>query len=109
MNFDEVRQFGNFVSASDFGNIYNLSNYRLSELENLVLAHGLNFCLPITHIKQEELSAEFEVLICLLQHHSLTSKADFDRSLACLNDLAQWFCGSTIDFNMQREFFKTIK
>ena len=32
-------RFENSVSASDFGNIRNLSNYRLSEAENLVLAH----------------------------------------------------------------------
>ena len=29
----------NSVSASDFGNIHNLSNYSLSKAENLVLAH----------------------------------------------------------------------
>ena len=43
------QRFGNSVSDSDIGNIYKLSNYNLSEVKNLVLAHGLDFCLPPTH------------------------------------------------------------
>ena len=106
------QRFGNSISAFDFDNIYYLNNHSLYEVQNFVFAHGLDFCLPPAHIKQEEILAEFEVLMGLLQHHSPTSKVDFYRLLARLNNLAYSFCGSSIDksnFNMQRKFFKTIK
>ena len=106
------QQFGNSVSASDFGNIHNLADYSLFEVKNLVLAHGLDFCLPTIYIKQEEVLAEFEVLIGQLQHYLPTSKTDFDKLLARPKDLEHSFCGSSIDksdFNMQREFFKIVK
>ena len=108
----QQKQFENFVCALDFSNIYNLSNYNLSEIKNLVLAHELDFCLPSTYIKQKEVLAEFEVLIGQLQHHLLTSKVNLDRLLARMNDLAHLSCGLFIDksdFNIQHEFFKTIK
>ena len=74
---DATKRFGNSVFASDFGNIHNLAIYSLSEVKNFVLAHELDFCLSPTYIKQEEVLAEFEVLIGQLQHQSLTSKTDW--------------------------------
>ena len=43
--------------------IDNLSSYQLVDTEKLILAHGLEFCLPPTKINWEEIFAEFEVLI----------------------------------------------
>ena len=88
-------RFENSVSATDFGYIHNLTNYCLFEVENLVIAHGLDFCLLPTLIKQEKVIEKFKVLYGQLQHHLLTCKADFYR-LARLNNSAHSFCGSTI-------------
>ena len=58
---------------------------------------GLNFCQPPSTVKREEVFAEFEVLVALLQHHTQPT-ADKDAALlAKLSDLAHAYCSSPID------------
>ena len=45
-----------------------------SPTEEFVLSQGLNFCLPPTNPKREEIFAKFEVLITQLQYHRPQSR-----------------------------------
>ena len=89
-----------------------MSSHKLSNTENFVLFHGLEFCLPPYNVKREQIFAEFEVLMDQLLHHSSKSKKDLSALKARLNDLAHSFCGSPIDltdFTMHRECFAAIR
>ena len=57
--------FGNSLSALDLAYIDNLSNYSLSEVENLVQspAYKLVFCFSPTYIEQVKILAELQNLI----------------------------------------------
>ena len=50
-------------------NINNLSDHKLSDIEEFVLLHELSFCLPLPSVNREEVLAEFEVLYAQLVHH----------------------------------------
>jgi len=80
------------VSANYSNNICNLSSYKLSDTEKFVLAHGLEFCLPPSSIKREQVFAEFEVLLGQLFHHTSKSKNNVSTLKAELSDLAHSFC-----------------
>ena len=58
---------------------------------------GLEFCLPPTNIKREEVFAEFEILFARLLHHKPKSIDELSLLKAKLNELAHSFCGSPID------------
>ena len=98
------QRFGS-VASNYRNNICNLSSHKLSDTENFVLSHGLEFCLPPSNVKREQIFAEFEVLMGQLFHHSSKSKEDLSALKARLNDLAHLFSGSPIDltdFTMHR-------
>ena len=61
LSFLRRPRFGN-QSIPDKSHLINLSDYQLSDTEEFVLLHGLNFCLPPTSVQREEVFAEFEVL-----------------------------------------------
>ena len=77
--------------------IINLSNYKLSLTEEFVLSHRLNFCLPPHSVQQEEIFAEFGVLIGQLLHHVPHSSEQFSVMKARLSDLAHAYCSNPID------------
>ena len=51
--------------------IFNLSDYSLSDTETFVLGNGLEFCIPPQKINREELFAEFEILHTQLAKHEI--------------------------------------
>ena len=106
-----TQRFGNNASP-DGKNIVNLSDYKLTSTEEFVLSHGLNFCLPPTTIKSEEVFAEFEVLMAQLYHRKANSADNLPALKARLSDLAHAYCGYPIDsanFLMTKECFRAIK
>ena len=89
-----------------------MSNYKLSDTEQFVLAHGLDFRLPPTNLKREHIFAEFEVLLSQPFHHTGKSKEELQALKARLSDLAHAYCGTAVDltdFLMHRERFEAIK
>ena len=96
VNWLRRQRFGSCANLSK-KTICNLSNYKLSTTESFVLAHGLDFCLPPTNIKREEVFAEFEILLAQLSHHTPKDKDELSLLKAKLNQLAHSFCGSSID------------
>jgi len=79
------------VSANYGNNICNLSSYKLSDAEKFVLSHGLDFCLPPSSIKREQVFAKFEILLGQLFHHMSKSKDNVSALKAKLSDLAHSF------------------
>ena len=69
----------------------------LSETERYVLAHSLEFCLPPSNIKREEVFAEFKILLSQLLHHKPKTSDELILLKAKLNEVAHSFCGSPID------------
>ena len=111
VNWLRRQRFGSCSSPSGKA-ICNLSNYKLSTTELFVLSHGLEFCLPPTSIKREEVFAEFEVLLGQLAHHTAKNKEELSFLKARLNDLAHSFCGTKIDatkFSLDNECITAIK
>ena len=89
-----------------------MSDYNLSETERYVLAHGLEFCLPPSNIKREEVFAEFEILLSQLLHHKPKTSDELILLKAKLNEVAHSFCGSPIDtskFSMDNSCLQAIK
>ena len=73
---------------------------------------GLEFCLPPTNIKREEVFAEFEILFAQLLHHKPKSIDELSLLKAKLNELAHSFCGSPIDvtkFSFDSDCLQAIK
>ena len=92
--------------------IQNLSDYVLSDTEEFVLGHGLNFCLPPKTVCKEQLFAEFESLWAQLQHHKACSVDTRNALKARLTDLAHSYSESQIekhDFMMQNECYQAAK
>eukprot|EP00794_Sanderia_malayensis_P010369 gene10369-11449_t len=105
------RRFGRLLSNPK-KHIVNLSDYSLSDSEEFVLEHGLEFCIPPREVNREELFAEFEVLFAQLARHEPVSDNELGSLKARLSDLAHAYCGTPIDlidFYMHREHFQTIK
>ena len=96
INWLRRQRFGS-CSTPTGKNIFNLSSYCLSETEKFVLAHGLEFCLPPTSVKREEVFSEFEILLAQLAHHQPKSKDELSLFKSKLNELAHSFCASPID------------
>ena len=90
------QRFGNMAKPNK-GTIINVSNYKLSPMEEFVLSHGPNFCLPPHNVQREEIFAEFEVLIGQLLHHVPHSSEQFSALKARLSDLAHAYCSNPID------------
>ena len=67
------KRFSKALSHTEL-NILNLSKYELSDLERLVLSHGLRFGLPPKSVSKEQTFAEFESLWAQLQHHAAANK-----------------------------------
>ena len=55
------KRFGHIKEHSTDGVIFNLSTFRLTEFESLILAYGLDFCVPF-HMPDREVFADIEVL-----------------------------------------------
>ena len=64
------KRFGTALSDGK-KHIQNLSDYVLSDTEEFVLGHGLNFCQPPKTVCKEQLFAEFESLWAQLQRETL--------------------------------------
>ena len=89
-----------------------MSNYKLSDTKQFVLAHGLDLCLLPTILKRVKIFAEFEDLLGQLFHHSGKSKKELQALKARLNALTHAYCGIPVDltnFLMHRKCFKAIK
>ena len=105
------KRFGTALSDGK-KHIQNLSDYVLSDTEEFVLGHGLNFCLPPKTVCKEQLFAEFESLWAQLQHHKACSVDTRNALKARLTDLAHSYSESQIekhDFMMQNECYQAIK
>ena len=105
------KRFGHLLSNPK-KHILNLSDYSLSDTEEFVLEHGLEFCIPPRDINREETFAEFEILIAQLARHNPVSDNELSSLKARLSDLAHAYCGTPIDltdFRMHREHFQAIK
>ena len=103
-----------FVTALSDGkkHIQNLSDYVLSDTQEFVPGHGLNFCLPPKTVCKEQLFAEFESLWAQLQHHKACSIVTRNALKARLTDLAHSYSNSHIEkheFLMQDDCYQTIK
>ena len=61
------------VLSDEKKHIQNLSDSVLSDTEEFLLGHGLNFCLTPKTVCKEQLFAEFESLWAQLQHHKACS------------------------------------
>ena len=111
LSFLRRRRFGN-QSIPDKSHLINLSDYQLSDTEEFVLLHGLNFCLPPTSVQREEVFAEFEVLFGQLIHHKPQSDERLSALKARLSDLAHAYCDTPVDvgdFLMNKESLQAIK
>ena len=111
VNWLRKQRFGTSVTLSG-ENIFNLSDYKLSETEQYVLAHGLDFCLPPSNIKREEIFAEFEILLSQLLYHNAKTNEDLTLLKTRLNEVAHSFCGSPIDaskFSFDKNCIQAIK
>ena len=75
-----------------------LIDYKLSDIEQFVLSHGLSFCLLLSSIKYEEVLADFEVLYAQPVHHKPLSIEQLAALKARCRDLAHAYCRSPIDF-----------
>ena len=97
------------------GHVHNLSDYSLDENEKFVLEHGLNFKIPPTRIKTEEVLAEFELLFSQLHlHHRPTNEEDFTRLKANLCSTAYDYCNvlnksATLTSTFNREHYKSLR
>ena len=92
--------------------IFNLSNYKLSQTEEFVLSHGLNFFLPPNNVPREEICAEFVVLIAQLLHHIPHYSQQFSALKARLSNLAHAYCGNPIDigdFLISKEYIQASR
>ena len=85
----------------------------LSDTEEFVLGHGLNFCLPPKTVCKEQLFAEFESLWAQLQYHKASSIDMRNALKARITDLVHSYSDSQIekkhDFMMQNECHQAIK
>ena len=81
------KRFGHLLSNPK-KHILNLSDYSLSDTEEFVLEHGLDFCIPPRDINREETFAEFEILIAQLARHNPVSDNELSSLKARLSDLA---------------------
>ena len=111
INWLRRQRFGSCTTPSG-KNIINLSDYKLSKAEKFVLSHGLEFCLPPSCIKREEILAEFEILLAQLLHHTPKNKDELTLLKARLNEIAHSFCGSSIDtskFCNDPDFLSALK
>ena len=105
------KHFGTMLSDGK-KHIQNLSEYVLSNTEEFVLGHGLNFRLPPKTVCKEQLFTEFEPLWAQLQHHKAYSIDTQNTLKARLTDLTHPYSDSQIgkhDFLMQNECYQTIK
>ena len=97
------KRFGTALS-DEKKHIQNLSDYVLSDAEELVLGHELNFCPPPKTVCIEQLFAEFELLWAQLRRHK-PCFIDMRHALkARLTDFAHSYSDSQIkkhDFLMQ--------
>ena len=92
--------------------VRNLSSHILTPSEEIVLSHGLNFCIPPTKVKREEVFAEFEVLFGQLQHHTAVSDLGRQKLKAELCDIAHSYCGAPIDktdYYLQRQYMDAAR
>ena len=90
------QQFSNKAKPNK-DTIFNFTNYKLSQTQEFVLSHRLNFCLPPHSVQREEIFAEFEVLIGQLLHHVPHSFKQFSALKARLSDLAHAYFGNPMD------------
>ena len=56
------KRFSHIKEPLADGVIFNLSSFRPSELESLILAHRLDFCVPLHMPDREKVFADIEVL-----------------------------------------------
>ena len=77
-----------------------------------MLSHGLNFYIPPTKVKREEVFAEFQVLFGQLQHHTAVSDLSRQKLKAELCDIAHSYCGAPIDktdYYLQRQYMDAAR
>ena len=88
--------FGHIKEPSTDGVVFNLFTFRPTEFESLILAHGLDFCVPFRMPDREKVFADIEVLcsrLARLKPSSYLASSDFK---AKLNSLAHTFSGMSV-------------
>ena len=96
LKFFFQERFGNMAKPNK-NTVINFSNYKLTPTEDFALFHGLNSCLPPNSVQQEEVFAEFEMLIGQLLHYVPHFSEKFSALKARLSDLAHAYCGYPVD------------
>ena len=89
-------RFGHIKEPSADGVIFNLSTFRPTGFESLILAHGLDYCVPFHMPGREKVFVDIEVLysqLARLKPSSNLASSDFK---AKLNSLAHTFSGMSI-------------
>ena len=90
------KRFGHIKKPSVDGVIFNLSTFRPTEFESLILAHGLDFCVPFHMPDLERVFADSEVLysqLARLKPSSNLASSDFK---AKLNSVAHTYVGMSV-------------
>ena len=90
------KRFGHIKEPSVDGVVFNLSTFRPTEFESLILAHGLDFCIPFHMPDRERVFADIEILysqLAWLKPSSNLASSDFK---AKLNSLAHTYVGMSV-------------
>ena len=96
------KRFGHIKEPPADGVIFKLSSFKPSELESLISAHRLDFCVPFHMPDREKVFADIKVLysqLAKLKPSSDLASSDFK---AKLNSLAHTFSGMSVAFDNSR-------
>ena len=87
------KRYGKTFSSTSGNAVINLSQYRLSDNENFVLKHGLNYCIPSKQCDEHSIKSEFEMLFNKLhQNHTACSEDSLSSFKAKLTSSAYEYC-----------------
>ena len=96
------KRFSHIKEPSLDGVIFNLSTFRLTEFESLILAHGLDFCVSFHMPDREKVFADIDVFysqLAKLKPSSNLASSDFK---AKLNSLAHTFSDMSVSSDESR-------
>ena len=87
------KRYGKTFSSTSGNAVINLSQYRLSDNENFVLKHGLNYCILSKQCDENSIKSEFEMLFNKLhQNHTACSEDSLSSFKAKLTSSAYEYC-----------------
>ena len=90
------KRFGHIKKPYVDGVVFNLSTFRPTELESLILGHRLDFCVHFHMPDREKVFADIEVLYSQLSRLKPSSNLASSGFKAKLNSLAHTFAGMSV-------------